>query len=174
MRVVVRGWSRDRGETEIMNTRLASMPAAPDNVSYKKEEACLQVVKIGHLTKVHVWAGADLNLNGSYQTHLELDRHDIGRLFYLAYGDRGLDEIGRLIADYKDREEERAAAITVSKEDARKAIVAQWQRLPAAERADIAQACQFVNESMKRYSWRVTGGAYEEAVDWIEPYVGKP
>jgi hypothetical protein len=71
-------------------------------------------------------------------------------------------------------EEERAAAIFVSKEDARKAIVAQWQRLPAAERADIGQACQFVIEAMKRYSWRVSAGAYEEAVAWLEPYVGKP
>ena len=95
-------------------------------------------------------------------------------MFYLFYGDRELDDIGRLLASYREGEEERAAAITVSKEDARKAIVAQWQRLPAADRADIGQACQFVIEAMKRYSWRVSGGAYEEAVAWIEPYVGKP
>jgi len=94
---------------------------------------------------VHVWSGAKLTLIGWYQTHFEIDRREIGRLFHLAYGHRELDDI-------KDEEEQRAAALTAPKEDARKAIVAQWLRLPVAERANGHQAHEFVREAMKRYS----------------------
>jgi hypothetical protein len=176
MRVVVKGWNRDCGEKEIMNTdQLAVMPVAPETIGLNRGETYLQVQKarFSSFDKVHVWAAAHLNLNGWYQTHLEMDRGDIARLFYLLYGDRELEDIGRLLGSYKEQEEEQAAAITVSKEDARKAIVAQWQRLPAAERANMAQAHQFVIEAMKRYSWRVSGGAYKEAMAWLEPYVGE-
>jgi hypothetical protein len=175
MRIVARGWNRDCGEKEIMKTdQLAAMPVAPENIGLERGETYLQIRKTKYFGKVYVWAAAKLNLNGWYQTHLEIDRGEIGRLFYLLYGDRELDDIGRLLASYKDAEEQRAAAITVPKEDARRAIVAQWRRLPAAERANIGQACEFVIEAMKRYSWRVSGGAYEEAVAWIEPHIGEP
>jgi hypothetical protein len=176
MRVVVRGWGRDHGEKEIMNTdsRLDDMPVAPENIRLTWGETYLRVYKTRFSGTVHVWASANLNLNGSYQTHLELDRSDIGRLFYLMHGHKELDEIGRLLALYKDEEEQRAAAITVSKEDARKAIVAQWLRLPAAERANGHQQYEFVQEAMKRYSWRVSAGAYQEAMAWIQPHVGQP
>jgi hypothetical protein len=181
MRVVVEGWDRNHGEKEIMNldNRLDDMPVAPENIRRTWGETYLQV----HTTRfsgrvysstVHVWASANLNLNGSYQTHLELDHSDIGRLFYLTHGHKELDEIGRLLAIYKDEEEQRAAAITVSKEDARKAIVAQWQRLPAAERANGQQKYEFVKEAMKRYNWRVSAGAYQEAMAWLETHVGQP
>jgi hypothetical protein len=46
---------------------------------------------------VHVWSGAKLTLIGWYQTHFEIDRREIGRLFHLAYGHRELDDIVRLI-----------------------------------------------------------------------------
>jgi hypothetical protein len=178
MRVVVRGWGRDHGEKEIMKTddyhQLEDMPVAPENIKLTWGETYLQVRKTRFSSKVHVWASADINLNGSYQTHLELDRSDIGRLFYLVYGDRNSDEIIRLLAAYKDQEEERASAITVSQEDARKAIVAQWLRLPAAERANVHQQYDFVKEAMKRYNWRVSAGAYQQAMAWLEPHVGQP
>jgi hypothetical protein len=177
MRVVVRGWGRDHGKKEIMKTDdglLDDMPVAPENISLTWGETYLQVHRIMSSRSVHVWASANLNLNGSYQTHLELDDSDIGRLFYLSHGHKQLDEIGRLLAWYKDEEEQRAAAITVSKEDAQKAIVAQWLRLPAAERANWDQQYEFVKEAMKRYKWRVSAGAFQEAVAWIEPHVGQP
>jgi hypothetical protein len=175
MRVVVRGWGRNRGEKEIMtDDRLHDMPVAPPGIRFTWGETYLQVHKTKYSATVRVWASADLNLNGSYLTKLELDRHDITRLFYLIHGRKDLDEIGRLLALYKDEEDQRAAAITVSREDAHKAIVAQWLRLPTAERADIHQQIEFVKEAMKRYSWRVSAGAYQEAMAWIEPHVGQP
>jgi hypothetical protein len=183
MRVVVRGWSRDHGEKIIMNTdELDDMPVAPENIKFESGETYLQVErrilangKEGSWSpKVHVWADTKLNLSGWYQTHLELDRREIGRLFYLAYGHRELDDIGRVLASFKDEEERRAAAITVPKEDARKAIVAQWLRLPTTDRANEVQAFDFAMQAMERYSWRVSAGAYHEAVGWLSPHVGKP
>jgi hypothetical protein len=179
MRVVVRGWSRDRGEKEIMNTDqlLVDMPVAPEDIRMTQGETYLQVDGPNGSSfspTVHVWADAKLNLNGRYQTHFEISRREIGRLFYLAYGYRGSDDIAQLIASFKDEEEQRAAAITVPEEDARKAVVAQWLRLPVAERANDQQAYEFVVEAMKRYSWRVSGGAYHQAMAWIMPLVGKP
>ena len=177
MRVVVRGWSRDCGETVIMKTNeLEDMPVAPEHIRFKSGETCLQV-QVSHLsyhTKAHVWAGAKLNLNGLYQTHLEISGREIARLFYLTHGHRKLDDIGRLLDSFKDAEQRRAAAVTVSKEAAQKAIVAQWLLLPAAERTNVVQACEFATKSMERYSWRTTAGAYDEAVNWISPHVGKP
>jgi hypothetical protein len=176
MRVVVSGWSRDCGETIIINAdELEDMPVAPDDVRFHSEETCLQVQVSTHYTKAHVWAGAKLNLNGLYKTHLEIGGREIARLFYLTHGHRKLEDIGRLLDSFKDAEQRRAAAVTVPKEVARKAIVAQWLLLPAAERANIHQACEFALQAMERYSWRTTAGAYHEAVDWINPeHVGKP
>jgi hypothetical protein len=176
MRVIVEGWGRNHGEKEIMNTagRLDDMPVAPEESARTFGETYLQVHKTKFSCTVDVWASENLNLNGSYQTRLELDRSDIALLFYLTHGHKKLDEIGRLLALYKDEEEQRAAAITVSKEDARKAIVAQWLRLPAAERANGSQQYYFVKEAMKRYNWRVSAGAYQEAMGWIKPHVGQP
>jgi hypothetical protein len=175
MRVAVRGWSRDHGETEIVNTdQLDDMPVAPSgSISLKPGETYLQVSKSRSSCTVHVWGDAKLNLNGSYMTHVELDRRDIARVFYLAYGDRKSDEIIRLLDAYREQEKQQAAAVSVSKEDARKAIVEQWQLLPTADRANIHQACQFVIDAMKRYSWRQSAGAYQEAMAWLQPYVGQ-
>jgi len=183
MRVIVRGWSRDHGEKEIINTeQLEDMPVAPLDIGLKQGETYLQVVRrtnpyggdSSFSPTIHLWADAKLNLNGWYQTHFEIHRGEIGRLFYLAYGHRELGDIGRVLASFKDQEEQRAAAITVSREDAHKAIVAQWLRLPPAERANGQQQYEFVQEAMKRYSWRVSAGAYQEAMGWISPHVGKP
>ena len=95
-------------------------------------------------------------------------------MFYLTHGHRKLEDIGRLLDSFKDAEQQRAAAVTVPKEDAHKAIVAQWLMFPEAERADKFQAYEFAKQAMERYSWRATAGAYQEAVDWILPHVGKP
>jgi hypothetical protein len=177
MRVVVRGWNRDCGETVIMHTdELDDMPVAPGNVRFLPGETCLQV-RVGSFsrsTRADVWASAKLNLNGLYQTHLEIGGLEIARLFYLTHGHRKLEDIGRLLDEFKDAEQRRAAAVTVPKEDAHKAIVAQWLLLPAAERANEGQACEFAMQAMERYSWRATAGAYHEAVDWLRPHVGKP
>jgi hypothetical protein len=183
MRVIVRGWNRDCGEKVIMSAdELVDMPVAPaGNITLKAGETYLQVERTTRpdgselrSPTVHVWADVKLNLNGSYQTHLEIPGREIARLFYLAYGHRELDDIARLLGSFKDEEKKQAAAVTVPKEDARKAIVAQWLLLPAAERANVGQACQFAMHAMERYSWRTSAGAYQEAVAWIGPHVGKP
>jgi hypothetical protein len=182
MRVVVRGWTRDCGEKVIMETdELADMPVSSEN-RLKRGETYLEVNRAPRVggrdlsarTKVHVWADVKLNLNGSYQTHFEILGLEIARLFYLAYGHRGLDDIARLLASFQEDEKIRAAAVTVSKEDARKAIVAQWLLLPAAERANHVQAYDFAKQALGRYNWRTSAGAYGDAVDWIRPHVGQP
>ena len=110
MRVIVRGWSRDHGEKEIINTeQLEDMPVAPLDIGLKQGETYLQVVRrtnpyggdSSFSPTIHLWADAKLNLNGWYQTHFEIHRGEIGRLFYLAYGHRELGDIGRVLASFK-------------------------------------------------------------------------
>lgn len=182
MRLTVRGWNRDCGEKIVISTdELDDMPVAPaGRITLHAGETYLQVERSTLSNgrelscSVHMWANAKLNLNGSYQTHFEISRSEIARLFYLAYGHRELDDIARLLDAYRDQEKKRAAAVTVPKEDARKAIVAQWLLLPAAERANIHQAVHFAMQAMERYSWRASAGACQEAVAWLQPHVGKP
>jgi hypothetical protein len=62
----------------------------------------------------------------------------------------------------------------MKKEDACKAIVAEWLRLPASERATQLQAFQFAIEAKNRYSWRASGDPCQEAKGWISSLIGKP
>jgi hypothetical protein len=62
----------------------------------------------------------------------------------------------------------------MKKEDARKAIVSEWLRLPASERATEHQAVQFAMKAKERYSWRASGDPYQEVKTWISGYIAKP
>jgi hypothetical protein len=62
----------------------------------------------------------------------------------------------------------------MKKEDARKAIVAEWRGLPAAERATEHRAFGFAMQAIQRYRWRASGGPYQEVMGWLSSHVGKP
>jgi hypothetical protein len=155
------------------------MAVAPEHLTYYPGETYLEVGQpilwhgrdIGTSRTVYVSAHAKLSLNGSYLARVEIDRGDIARLFFLAYGHRETDDIVRLIAAFKEEEQRRAAAVTVPKEEARKAIVAQWLLRPAAERANMQQAYEFVMQALDRYSWPENRSRYSEAMAWIIPHI---
>jgi hypothetical protein len=62
----------------------------------------------------------------------------------------------------------------MKKEDARVAIVREWQALPMLERQTDAQALAFAIKAKERYPFRASGDAYQHIMSWIRPYVGKP
>lgn len=61
----------------------------------------------------------------------------------------------------------------MKKDDARRTIVAEWLRLPPADRATQFQAFQFAMKAKERYQWRASGDPYQEAMGWLSSHIGK-
>ena len=81
MRITVRGWGRDLGETEIMSGALADAET-PDG-SYSRGKTYLKVENPNSsMTKVRVSTSTEVHLGGRYLLHVELSRNDIAQLFY--------------------------------------------------------------------------------------------
>lgn len=62
----------------------------------------------------------------------------------------------------------------MNKDDAKKIIVDEWRKLPAADRATQDQALMFAMGAKDRYKWRASGDPYQEAMAWISEHIGKP
>jgi hypothetical protein len=87
MRIKVRGWGRDVGETQIMSAALEDAEKGPTN-RYSKGKTYLRVdhPEVPFLTKVRVSTSAELRLGGSYLLQVELSRREIAQLFYETHG----------------------------------------------------------------------------------------
>ena len=83
MRIVVRGWGRDQGETEIMNSPLGDADTGPTE-SYTRGETYLRIVspEVRNLTKARVSTSTTVRLGGNYLLQVELTRKEIAQLFY--------------------------------------------------------------------------------------------
>lgn len=82
MRITVRGWGRDLGETEIMNGALADAEAAPDRLTIRKLYKAVDNPEDKRRTKVRILTSTDLRLGGTYMLRVELSREDIAELFF--------------------------------------------------------------------------------------------
>jgi hypothetical protein len=82
MRIIVRGWGRDVGETEIMNAPLSD--AEEPGGRYSRNTLYKTVVfpnsRFG--TKVRISTSTEVRLGGTYLLHVELSRSEIAQLFY--------------------------------------------------------------------------------------------
>lgn len=61
----------------------------------------------------------------------------------------------------------------MTKDEARRVIVADWLKLPAAAREAEPQAAVFAMKALERYRWRASGDPYQEAMAWISAHIGK-
>jgi len=82
MRITVRGWGRDQGETTIMSAALADAESPPDTYSRGKLYKTVDYPKSRSLTTVRISTSAELRLGGNYLLHVELSRSEIAQLFY--------------------------------------------------------------------------------------------
>lgn len=131
MRISVRGWGRDHGEMELIDTHVSDMSVMQEGGKYHWGSTFLQIItkRYGRPSlhpKARMSAGAKLNLGGRYLVHVELSdteieqlfyqtrgplsRHDIARQFYQAFRGQGLDYVVRLFASFQKEEAEQEAA----------------------------------------------------------------
>ena len=82
MRITVRGWGRDLGETEIMNAPVSGAETPPDRLSQGKLYKSLDHLENKRFTSVRLYGSADLRLGGTYLLKVELSRKEIAELFF--------------------------------------------------------------------------------------------
>jgi hypothetical protein len=82
MRITVRGWARDLGETEIMSGSLEEAIVPEGN--FQRGQLYKQVLNADNRsrTSVRISTGTEVRLGGTYLMHVELSRKEIGQMFF--------------------------------------------------------------------------------------------
>lgn len=82
MRITMRGWGRNLGETEIMNASLSE--AEVPGGSYTRGKVYTQVLNRENRrrTSLRISTGTEVRLGGTYLMHVELSRKEIAQLFF--------------------------------------------------------------------------------------------
>jgi hypothetical protein len=83
MRITVRGWGRDVGETEIMNASLAEAVGHPEG-NYSRGQVYKTVLNPENRrrTSLRISTGTEVRLGGTYLMHVDLSRREIAQLFF--------------------------------------------------------------------------------------------
>ena len=101
MRISVRGWGRDQGEKEIMNSPLEDAEIDPsDRYTRGKTYLTIDYPKSRRST-VRVSTSTELRLGGRYLLRVELSRKEIAQLFYETHG----GDIVRMFQSFIEDEE---------------------------------------------------------------------
>ncbi|MCC6888518.1 MAG: hypothetical protein IT536_08300 [Hyphomicrobiales bacterium] len=87
MRITVRGWGRDLGETEILNKSLSDAETIADGQSFSRGNLYKKILYPDdrRRTRFRVSASAEVRLGGTYLLHLELRRNEIAEMFYATH-----------------------------------------------------------------------------------------
>lgn len=101
MRITVRGWGRDQGETVIMNAALAEAENPGGSYSRGKLYKAVEYPDARRLTKVRISTSTEVRLGGTYLLHVELSRKEIAQLFYETHS----GAIVRMIRSFIEDEE---------------------------------------------------------------------
>jgi hypothetical protein len=130
MRVTVRGWGRDHGETEIVNVTLGDAEESGP-ASYYLGQGYLRVenANLPKMAKAKLSAGTEpLRLGGRYLFRVELSRAEIAKLFYATHQSDLVQTFRSLLED-----EERQAEEEEQRQEAerRAAMLARHRRLAA-------------------------------------------
>jgi hypothetical protein len=80
MRITVRGWGRDLGETTIMSGGLTGAESPGGKYSRNKLYKAVEYADNPRLTKVRISTSAEVRLGGTYLLHVELSRKEIAQL----------------------------------------------------------------------------------------------
>jgi hypothetical protein len=83
MRITVRGWGRDLGETEIMNASLDEAVGRPEG-HYSRGQIYKTVLNPENRrrTSLRISTGTEVRLGGTYLMHVDLSRKEIAQLFF--------------------------------------------------------------------------------------------
>jgi hypothetical protein len=111
MRITARGWSRDVGQTEIMNKPLSGAEVPRDSLSQDTLYKRVTDLDNKRHTKVHLSTSADLRLGGKYLLRVELTRKEIAELFF----DTHRGAMVRMIQSFIDEEEREERAHYLAK-----------------------------------------------------------
>jgi hypothetical protein len=104
MRIMVSGWGRNVGKTEIMNAAIGeSYPEPQPGDRYARGNTYLKVLypENRRLTKVRVSTSTEVRLGGTYLLEVELSRNEIAQLFYETHG----GDIVRMFRSFIEDEE---------------------------------------------------------------------
>lgn len=82
MRISVRGWGRDVGETTLVDTPLHSAEEPGDRLSRDHLYKSVVDAENRKRTKVRISTSAEMRLGGTYLLRLELSRKEIAQLFF--------------------------------------------------------------------------------------------
>jgi hypothetical protein len=82
MRITVRGWGRDLGETVIMNAPLSEAEVPPGKYSIGKIYTEVLHRENRRNTSLRISTGTEVRLGGTYLMHVELSRKEIAQLFF--------------------------------------------------------------------------------------------
>lgn len=82
MRITVRGWGRDLGETEVMQAAVSDAEKPGDRLSQRTLYKKIDYPENKRFTRVRLYGSADLRLGGTYLLKVELSRKDIAQLFF--------------------------------------------------------------------------------------------
>jgi hypothetical protein len=104
MRITVRGWGRDLGETEIMDAALEDAEIPEGNYSRSKVYKKVLNPEDRRRTKVRVSTGTEVRLGGTYLLHVELSRKEIAQLFYDTHSG-SMVRMFKAFLDEEDRED---------------------------------------------------------------------
>ncbi|MGH6681662.1 MAG: hypothetical protein ACREDL_22615 [Bradyrhizobium sp.] len=130
MRISVRGWGRDLGETKIMGGDLEEAETLPEGGRYSLGKVYKSVLSSENRrrTKVRISTGTEVRLGGTYLMHVELTRKEIAQLFYDTHSgsivrmlrafinEEGREDAARMLerlSDMGERRRERLASQTV-------------------------------------------------------------
>ncbi len=101
MRISVRGWGRDQGEKEIMNSALEDAETDPSD-RYARGKTYLTVdYPKSRRSNVRVSTSTEIRLGGRYLLHGELSRQEIAQLFYETHS----SDIVRMFQSFIEDEE---------------------------------------------------------------------
>jgi hypothetical protein len=111
MRITVRGWGRDLGETVVLSDDIGSAGEPGD--TYQRDTIYKKVLEPENRrrTKVRISKGVDVRLGGRYLMHVELSRQEISRLFFETHNGAMIRMIKAFVDEenHQDRTEELTA-----------------------------------------------------------------
>ena len=130
MRITVRGWGRDLGETEVMSAALTDAETSGDRLSQGKLYKRVTDLDNKWRTKVYISTSADLRLGGTYLLRVELSRKEIAELFFDTHKGAMVRMIQSFIEDEEHEDHARLLAEIAQRAERRR------QRLPREDQSE--------------------------------------
>jgi hypothetical protein len=126
MRIAVRGWGRDQGETVLIDKSLSSAEEPGERLSIYTLYKRLLDLDNKRRTKVRIMTSTEVRLGGTYLLSLELSRKEIADLFFETHA----GAMVRLIKSFLEDEEKEDRALELKR---RRERMAELEKMAAEE-----------------------------------------